>query len=172
MNPASHLQIVKPMHFISVNVRHSLYFQHARVCHGDWEHCSPRRHPILEVSKDTGSKLIQPLVQFSSSVLSHVRLFVTPWTAAHQASLSITNSRSLLKLMPIELVMPSNHLILCHLALDISQSFKGVLCQAGPQCGFCGSLPPFWVVSSIRKYKKFHLMTVDIIIQAGFIIKY
>ncbi|KAB0337235.1 hypothetical protein FD755_025686 [Muntiacus reevesi] len=46
--------------------------------------------------------------------LSHVRLFVTPWTAAHQASLSIINSRSLLKLMSIELVRPSNHLILCH----------------------------------------------------------
>ena len=46
--------------------------------------------------------------------LSHVRLFATPWTAAHQASLSITNSRSLLKLMSIESVMPSNPLILCH----------------------------------------------------------
>ena len=46
-------------------------------------------------------------------LLSHVQLFVTPWTAAHQASLSFTISRSLLKLMSIELVMPSNHLILC-----------------------------------------------------------
>ena len=46
--------------------------------------------------------------------LSHVQLFVTPWTAAHQASLSITNSWSLLRLVSIELVMPSNHLILCH----------------------------------------------------------
>ena len=46
--------------------------------------------------------------------LSRVRLFVTPWTAACQASLSITNSRSLLKLTSIESVMPSNHLILCH----------------------------------------------------------
>ena len=45
--------------------------------------------------------------------LSHVRLFVTPWIAAHQAFLSITNSQNLLKLMSIELVMPSNHLILC-----------------------------------------------------------
>ena len=45
--------------------------------------------------------------------ISHVRLFVTPWTAAHQASLSITKSWSLLKLMSIESVMPSNHLILC-----------------------------------------------------------
>ena len=52
----------------------------------------------------------------SSSVkpLSCVQLFVTPWTAACQASLSITNFRSLLKLMSIESVMPSNHLILCH----------------------------------------------------------
>ena len=45
--------------------------------------------------------------------LSRVWLFVTPWTAAHQASLCITNSQSLLKLMSIQLVMPSNHLILC-----------------------------------------------------------
>ena len=53
-------------------------------------------------------------VQFSSAhSLSHVRLFATPWTAARQASLSITNSWRLLKLMSIELVMPSNHLILC-----------------------------------------------------------
>ena len=49
--------------------------------------------------------------------LSRVRLFVTRWTAAHQASLSITNSWSLLKIMSLELVMPSNHLILCHLLL-------------------------------------------------------
>ena len=46
--------------------------------------------------------------------LSHVRLFVTPWTTAHQASLSITDSWSLLKFMSIKSVMPSNHLILCH----------------------------------------------------------
>ena len=54
-------------------------------------------------------------VQFSSvQSLSCVRLFATPWITARQASLSITNSWSLLKLMPIESVMPSNHLILCH----------------------------------------------------------
>ena len=46
--------------------------------------------------------------------LSRVRLFATPWNAAHQASLSITNFRRLLKLMSIESVMPSSHLILCH----------------------------------------------------------
>ena len=56
--------------------------------------------------------------QFSTvQSLSCVRLFATPWTAARQASLSITNSWSLLKLMSIESVMPSNHLIFCHLLL-------------------------------------------------------
>ena len=54
-------------------------------------------------------------LQFSSvQLLSRVRLFASPWTAACQASLSSTNSRSLLKLISIESVMPSNHLILCH----------------------------------------------------------
>ena len=54
----------------------------------------------------------------SVPLLSRIRLFSTPWTAAHQGPLSITNSQSLLKLMPIELVMPSNHHILCsHLLL-------------------------------------------------------
>ena len=55
------------------------------------------------------------IIHFSSvQLLSHVRLFATPWTAARQASLSITNSRSSLKLMSIKSVMPSSHLILCH----------------------------------------------------------
>ena len=62
--------------------------------------------------------------KISVQSLSHVRLFATPWTAAHQASLSNTNSWSLLKLMSMELVMPSNHLILCHpLFLLPPQSF-------------------------------------------------
>ena len=57
----------------------------------------------------------------SAQSFSHVQLFATPWTAAHQASLSITNSQSLLKLMSIESVMPSNHLILyCPLLLPPS----------------------------------------------------
>ena len=57
---------------------------------------------------------ISSFLESSVQLLSHVRLSVTPWTAARQASLSITNFQSLLKLMSIELVMPSNHLILCH----------------------------------------------------------
>ena len=68
------------------------------------------------------------LFVFSSSVqwLSHIQLFVTPWTAVRQASLSITNSRSLLKLLSIESVMPSNHLILCHPLLLLPSIFPSI----------------------------------------------
>ena len=67
------------------------------------------------------------LLNFSSvQSLSRVRLFATPWTAAHQASLSINNSRSLLKLMSIESVMPSNHLILCHPLLLLPSIFPSI----------------------------------------------
>ena len=58
--------------------------------------------------------------------LSPVRLFVTPWTAAHQVSLSFTISQSLLKLMSIESVMPSNHLILCHPLLPLPSIFPSI----------------------------------------------
>ena len=66
-------------------------------------------------------------VQFSSlPLLSHVWLFVNPWTVAHQASLSITNPWSLLKLISIELVMPSNHLILCRPLLLLPSIFPSI----------------------------------------------
>ena len=58
--------------------------------------------------------------------LSHVQLFAAPWTAAHQASLSITNSQSLLKLMSIETVIPSNHLILCRPLLLLPSIFPSI----------------------------------------------
>ena len=65
------------------------------------------------------------LVQFSSvQSLSHVRLFVTPWTPARQASLSITNSQSPPKPMSIESVMPSNHLVLCCPLLLLSKLYQ------------------------------------------------
>ena len=64
--------------------------------------------------------------QFSSAQLSHVRLFATPWAAACQASLSITNSKSLLKLISIESVMPSNYLILCHPLLLLPSIFPSI----------------------------------------------
>ena len=59
-------------------------------------------------------------------LLSHVWLFVTPWTPAHQASLSFSISQSLLKLMSIESVMPSNHLILCHPLLLLLPVFPSI----------------------------------------------
>ena len=62
----------------------------------------------------------------SVQLLSRVQLFATPWTAAHQASLSITNSQSLLKLMSIKSVMPSNHLILCHPLLLLPSVFPSI----------------------------------------------
>ena len=62
----------------------------------------------------------------SVQLLSHIRLFVTPWTATHQASLSITNSQSLFKLMSIELVMPPNHLILYHPLLLLPSVFHRI----------------------------------------------
>ena len=67
------------------------------------------------------------MIQFNSvHLLSHVPPFVTPWTAVHQASLSITNSQSLLKLMSITSVVPSNHLILCHPLLFLPSIFPSI----------------------------------------------
>ena len=66
-------------------------------------------------------------VQCSSvQLFSRVQLFETPWTTAHQASLSITNSQSLLKLTSIESVMPSNHLIICHPLLLLPSIFTNI----------------------------------------------
>ena len=86
---------------------------------------------------------LQVLHTFSSiKLLSHVQLFANPWTAAHQASLSITNSQNLLRLMSIKSVIQPNHLILCRPLLllpSIFPSFKvfsneSVLCIRQPKC--------------------------------------
>ena len=66
------------------------------------------------------------LILSSVQSLSCVRLFATPGTAAHQSSLSISNSRRLLRLMSIELVMPSNHLIFCHPLLLLPSIFPNI----------------------------------------------
>ena len=66
------------------------------------------------------------LLAQSFQSLSHVQLFAIPWTAAYQASLSITNSQSLLKLMYTKLVMPSNHLILCCSLLLLPSIFPSI----------------------------------------------
>ena len=67
--------------------------------------------------------ILQP--KYTVQTQNHVQLFATPWTAACQASLSITISQSSLKLMSIELVMPSNHLILCHPLLFLPSKSTG-----------------------------------------------
>ena len=78
----------------------------------DWDqHFNHTQVKLIALPKVSRHYSIQS-VQFSRSVMSG--LFATPWTAARQASLSITNSWSLLKLMNIKFMMPSNHLILCH----------------------------------------------------------
>ena len=85
--------------------------------------------------------------QFSSvQSLSHVRLLVTPWTAACQASLSITNSQSLPKPMSIELVMPSNHLILCCPLLILPSIFPSIRVFSN-KSAFCIRWPKYWSFS-------------------------
>ena len=85
--------------------------------------------------------VVETLPEFNSSIfiviqlLSHVQLFATPWTAAHQATLFFTISQSLLKLMSIESVMLSNHLILCHPLLlppSVFPSIRGFFNELAP----------------------------------------
>ena len=78
--------------------------------------------------------------------LSHVQLFATPWTIAHQTSLSFTISQSLFKLMSIESVMPSNHLVLCHhlLLLPSILSSIGVFSN---ESALCIKWPKYWSFS-------------------------
>jgi len=86
------------------------------------------QHPVMIKKKKNKKKqkktpLSAKWYQFSFSVVSDS---ATPWTAAHQASLAITNTWSLLKLMSIESVMPSNHLILCHPLLLLPSIFPSI----------------------------------------------
>ena len=74
---------------------------------------------------------------------SHVRHFETSWTAAHQASLSTTNSRSLLKFMSIEALMPSNQLILCHPLLLLSSIFPSIRVFSNASV-LCIRWPKYW----------------------------
>ena len=80
----------------------------------------------MAITQRTRKEEIFPSLIKSVQLLSHVQLFVTPWTAACQASLSITNSQSLIKLISIKSVMPSNHLILCHPLLLLLSIFPSI----------------------------------------------
>jgi len=83
----------------------------------------------------------------SGHSLSCVQLFATPWTAAHQASLSITNYRSMLKLMSIESVMPSNHLILCCSLLLLLPSVLPSIRIFSSESVLCIRWPKYWSFS-------------------------
>ena len=95
------------------------------------------------------------LITFSSvQSLSHGRLFATPWTAPHKASLSITNSQSLPKLMSIESVMPSNHPIPCCPLLLLPSIFPSIRVFSN-ESALCIRWPKYWSYSfSIRPSKK------------------
>ena len=88
-----------------------------------------------------GTKHISSVQSFS-----HVQLFVTLWTAARQASLSITSSRSLLKLMSIESVMPSSHLILCRPLLLLPSIFPSIRVFSNESV-LCIRWPKYWSFS-------------------------
>ena len=90
------------------------------------EKLTSRNYMILS-SHHSIKRSVQEVIHLSSvQSLGHVRLFATLWTSAPQASLSITNSWSLLKLMSIEMVMPSNHLVLCRHLLPLPSIFPSI----------------------------------------------
>ena len=91
--------------------------------------------------------ILNEVIKFSSvQSLSHVRLFANPWTAACQAFLSITNSRSLPKLMSFESVMPSNHLILCCPLLLLPSNFPSIRVFSN-ESALCIRWPKYWSFS-------------------------
>ena len=102
--------------------------------------------------------------EFVVQLFSRVQLFVTPWTAAHQASLSITNSRSLLKLRSIELVMPSNHLILC-CPLLLPPSIFPSIWVFSKESVLCITWPKYWrfrfSISPSNEYSRLISFRID-----------
>ena len=101
---------------------------------------------LLSCNKNNNHKKSMFLSVRSVQSLSHVRLCVTLWTAALQASLSTTNSSSLLKLMSIKSVMPSNHLILCHPLLLLPSIFLSIRVFSN-ESSLCMRQPKYWSFS-------------------------
>ena len=107
-----------------------------------------KKHLQFNSKKNTPQNAFFKWARDLSSVqsLSCVQLFATPWTAAHQASLPITNFQSLLKLTPIELVMPSNHLTLCHPLLLPPSIFPSIRVFSNESV-LCVRWPKYWSFS-------------------------
>ena len=98
--------------------------------------------------KNSHNNFLKNLKAFTSvQELSRVQLFATSWTAARQISLSITNPQSLLKLMSIESVMPSNHLILCHPLLLLPSIFPSIKVFFWKESILCIRWPKYWSFS-------------------------
>ena len=116
--------------------------------------CLTRGNPGIKALWDQEGGLGEMILVFSSvQLLSCVRLFATPWIAAHQASLSITNSRSSLRLTSIESVMPSSHLILCRplfLLPPIPLSIRAF----SNESTLCMRWPKYWSFFSISPSKE------------------
>ena len=100
----------------------------------------------LPLSKCEAALIIVEIISQSVQSFSHVWLIATPWTAACQASLSITNSQSLLKLMSIESVMPSNHLILCYPFIFPPSIFPRIRVFSN-ESALCIRWPKYWSFS-------------------------
>ena len=109
----------------------------------------------------TGQRLETPLVH---SVVVHAQLFVTPWIASHQAFLSFTFSWSLLKLMSIEVVMPSNHLFLCCPLLLLPSIFLNI--RVFSESPLCIRWPKYWSfsfsISHSNEYSRLIFFRIDL----------
>ena len=143
------------------------------------KHCALHSNGIKEVAVfkcwNTGtSGSSVPWVQFSSvQSLSHVWLFVTPWTAARQVSLSITNSRCLLKLMSVESVMQSKYLILCWPLLLLPSIFPSIRVFSNESV-LCIRWPKYWsfsfIISPSNEYSgliSFRMDWLDLLVVEG-----
>ena len=129
-----------------------------------WRQMTGRDHCVASLTERVSCSLksLESHLFSSAQSVGHVWLFVTPWTAAHQASLSTTNSQSLLKLMSIESVMPSNHLIPYHALLLLPSIFsrilvffnESVLCIRWPKyCSFSFSISPCSEYSGLMSFR-------------------
>ena len=115
----------------------------------------PAKEPLV-CSLSLLTYLPEPQIQFSSGQsLSHVRLFVTPSTAVHQASLSITNSWSLLKFMSMESAMPSSRLIFCHSLLLLPSTFPSIRVFS-KESVLCIRWPKYW--PQIKRSLRLHFL--------------
>ena len=125
----------------------------------------PKYNQRIEKMQKENNQARQNNYSFSS-IHSHsqVQPFETLWTAAHQASLSITNSQSLLKLMSIELVMPCNHLILCHPLLFLPSIFPSIRVFSDESV-LCIRWPKYWSfsfsISPSNEYSGLISFTID-----------